>query len=211
MFTSPRQSAFDLYRQPVDAAVAAERIATSNFTKVATSWSPDGTAIAYQERGDIYILPLTPGSKAVPFVNSRAAESWAAFSPSGAWLAYGSDESGREEVYVRRFPDGRDRQQVSVDGGTNPVWNPDGSELFYRNGFKMMAVSVQNAATMTMSRPRALYERRFGRSQDDGFSVTPDGRYFIDLDDSVAEPPPTELVVVQHFASELSRLAPPAR
>ena len=64
---------------------------------------------------------------------------------------------------------------------------------------------------MVVARPQVLYERRFGRSNDDRFDVTPDGRYFIDLDDSVAEQPPTVVVLVQHFADELSRLVPSRR
>jgi hypothetical protein len=91
-----------------------------------------------------------------------------------------------------------------VGGGTNPVWKPDGTELFYRNGMRMMAVAIQDADTMKMARPELLYERRFGASLENRFDITPDGRYFIDLDDTV----PTELVVVQQFANELRRLAP---
>jgi serine/threonine protein kinase len=211
IFSSARRSAYDLYRQPIAGDSAATRIVTNEFTKLATSWSPDGAAIAYQEEGDIQILRFEPGSKSTAFLPSRARERSAAFSPNGAWLAYVSDESGRDEVYVRRFPDAGGRRAVSTDGGTSPVWNPDGSELFYRNGPRMMAVAVQDLRTMAVARPRLLYERRFGRSNDDHFSVTPDGRYFIDLDDAVAEPPPTELVIVQHFADELRRLAPPER
>ena len=211
VFTSPRQSAFDLYRQAVDGGAAAERIVTSEFAKIPTSWSPDGTTIAYQEQGDIFTVRLAPAAKATPFVNSRARERDAAFSPSGAWLAYVSDESGQDEVYVRRFPDAGARRQISVDGGSNPVWNPDGTEIFYRNGLRMMAVSIQDARNMVVARPQMLYQRHFGSSLRIGFDVTPDGRYFIDLDDAVAEPPPTELVVVQHFANELRRLVPPRR
>ena len=100
---------------------------------------------------------------------------------------------------------------ISVDGGTNPVWNPDGTELFYRNGARMMSVAILDARNMVVARPVLLYQRRFGSSIDDRFDVTPDGHYFIDLDDSVAEPPPTEIVLVQNFAAELKRLAPPNR
>jgi hypothetical protein len=208
IFSSPRQSVFDLYRQPVDGGAPAERIASTDSTKIPTSWSPDGQTIAYQEQGNIFVLRLAPGSAPTPFVHSRATEQSAEFSPDGAWLAYVSDESGRNEVYVRRFPDGADRRQVSVDGGTNPVWKPDGRELFYRDGPRMMAVAITDARDMTLARPQVLYERRFGAWGDNRFDVTPDGRYFLDLDDAVAEPPPTELVVVQQFASELRRLAP---
>ncbi len=123
IFTSARQSAFDLYRQPVDGG-AAERIVASEFAKVPESWSPDGTMVVYQEQSDIFIQRLAPGAKPTSFVNSRATERHAAFDPSGTWLAYVSDESGRDEVYVRRIPDGGARRQVSADGGTNPILEP---------------------------------------------------------------------------------------
>ena len=144
-------------------------------------------------------------------MNSRAREGHAAFSPAGDWLAYESDESGRNEVYVRRLSGVGGHRPISVDGGTNPVWNPDGTELFYRNGARMMSVAILDARNMVVARPVLLYQRRFGSSIDDRFDVTPDGHYFIDLDDSVAEPPPTEIVLVQNFAAELKRLAPPNR
>jgi len=75
----------------------------------------------------------------------------------------------------------------------------------------MMAVAIQDARSMVVGRPQLLYERRFGRSLDDRFDVTPDGRTFIDLDHAVAEPPPTKIVLVQNFANELRRRVPPGR
>jgi serine/threonine-protein kinase len=211
IFASSRRSVWDLYRQSVDGGGVAERVVASESVKLPSSWSPDGTTVAYDERGDIFTVDVNPAAKATPFVNSRARERSAAFSPSGQWLAYASDESGQDEIYARRFPGGGGRRPISVGGGTNPVWNPDGTELFYRNGFKMMAVAIRDARNMVVARPQMLYERRFGRTFTDAFAVTPDGRYFIDLDDAVAEPPPTEVVVVQHFADELRRVVLPAR
>jgi TolB protein len=94
IFTSPRPSAFDLYRQPVEGGNA-ERIVSSEFTKFPDSWSPDGTTLAYTEQGDIFTVRLVAGATPTPFANSEARERSATFSPSGAWVAYVSDESGR--------------------------------------------------------------------------------------------------------------------
>ena len=99
-------------------------------------------------------------------------------------------------------------RQVSTGGGSYPVWNPNGTELFYRNGDTMMAVPVETEGDLVLGRPTVLFERHYPPG-DATFAVTPDGQRFIDLDDSVAEPAPTHLVLVQNFGEELKRLAPP--
>ena len=212
MFTSPRQSAYDLYQQPVDGggpnrANRHQRVHQGRHFVVA--------------RRDDGRLPgagrhLRPAGR-----SGREAHALREFQSQGAKRRLFS-ERRMGGLRLRRERPGRSVRatvsrgrgppaQVSVDGGTNPVWNPDGTELFYRNGPRMMAAAIQDARNMVVARPQVLYERRFGGSLDDRFDVTPDGRYFIDLDDAVAEPPPTEVVLVQHFADELRRLAPPGR
>jgi hypothetical protein len=99
-------------------------------------------------------------------------------------------------------------RQVSTEGGSFPVWNPNGKELFYRGGDKMMAIAVETEGELVLKRATVLYERRYARTLHSRFAVTPDGQRFIDLDDCVAEPAPTHLVLVQNFGEELKRLAP---
>jgi serine/threonine-protein kinase len=154
------------------------------------------------------MLSLSGDREAEPFLNGRANEMWPAFSPNGRWIAYQSDETGEFEIYIRRFPGGGGMRQVSTGGGAYPVWNPNGKELFYRSGDKMMALAVETEGDLVLGRPTVLFERPYPPGFST-FAVTPDGRRFIDLDDSVAEAAPTHLVLVQNFGEELKRLAPP--
>jgi serine/threonine-protein kinase len=211
-FTSPRAGAFNLYKESVDGVGEAERLTRSDHTQFPASWSPDGAVIAFQEYGvgsnDIWMLYLSGDREPKPFLNGRANEMSPAFSPAGNWVAYQSDETGRFEIYLRRFPGGGQMRQVSTGGGSDPVWNQNGKELFYRNGDTIMAVAVETEGDLILRRPTTLFERHYRRTFFSTFAVTPDGRRFIDLDDSVAEPAPTHLVLVQNFGEELKHLAP---
>jgi len=212
--SSARASAYNLYKLAADGGGQAERLAKSDYTQVPTSWSPYGSVLAFHELrvetgADVFLLSLSGDREPKPFLNGRPNEMFAAFSPSGTWIAYQSDETGRFEIYLRRYPDGGSLRQVSTDGGTYAVWNPNGRELFYRSNDKIMSVAVETEGDLALGRPAVLYEKRYGRSAFSTFAVTPDGQRFIDLDDSVAEPAPTYLVLVQNFGEELKRLAPP--
>ena len=78
------------------------------------------------------------------------------FSPDGHWLAYVSDESGRSETYVQPYPGRGGQRLISTDGGTEPVWNRNGRELFYRSGNKMMAVDITTQPSFAQASPEAL-------------------------------------------------------
>lgn len=119
-----------------------------------------------------------------------------------------SDESGEFEIYLRRFPGAGDKRQVSTGGGTTPVWSRRGRELFFRNGDQIIAVAVKAEKELVLGRPTVLFERPFTPTLFANFDVTADGQRFVDLDDSVAEPPPTHLVLVRNFDEELKRLVP---
>ena len=84
-----------------------------------------------------------------PFAVSKSAEAEARFSPDSKWVAYSSTETGRRQVFVRPFPTGDVRVQVSVDGGEQPVWSPDGHSLYYSDGLGSMLVRAGIALTQT--------------------------------------------------------------
>jgi serine/threonine-protein kinase len=212
-FASARGGAWGLYKQALDTGAKEELLTTSEYMQVATSWSPDGAVLLFDKYGvetgaDVWMLSLSSDLTPEPLINGRANENWAAFSPNGKWIAYQSDETGRFEVYLRPFPTGGEIRQVSSGGGDHPTWNPNGEELFYASGDKMTAVTVNIEGDLVVGRPSVLFERR-RNPELPNFAVTPDGQRFIFIDDSVAEPAPTHLVLVQNFGEELKRLAPP--
>jgi serine/threonine-protein kinase len=125
----------------------AEPVATFSFESGALPTSLARDVLLVQDRFtqssgmDIASIPLT-GGKPAPVVNSAFDEAGAVLSPDGKLLAYVSNESGRNEVYLRSFAGQGQRVQVSTAGGTEPVWSPKGDELFFRNGRDLVAIST---------------------------------------------------------------------
>src|SRR5262249_4706537 len=111
----------------------------SELPKVPMSWSPDGKLLVFwindpKTRGDIWTVPVQGDHKPVPLLQTAANESLAQVSPDGKWMAYQSDETGTNQVYVRPFPEGSgNKSQVSAEGAaaTWPRWRGDGKELFF--------------------------------------------------------------------------------
>ena len=99
--------------------------------------------------------------KAQPFLRTPFIEGGATFSPDGRWLAYVSNESGRPEIYVQPYPGPGGKWQISMDGGTEPVWARNGRELFYRSGNKMMAVETTTQPSFSAGKPRMLFEGQY--------------------------------------------------
>ena len=81
------------------------------------------------------------------------------FHPSGKWIAFASDDSGRDEVYLLRWPSADGKVPISSRGGTSPVWSRDGREIFYREDTRMMAVKF-NTDTGVLSSPEVLFDLR---------------------------------------------------
>jgi Tol biopolymer transport system component len=135
-----RTSGYNLYWVAADGTGTVERLTTSAIGHMATSITPDGTRmVGFENRraegSDIVLIPLTSPSKAEPLVQAQFGGAFPEVSPDGRYIAYQSAESGRQEVYVRPFPQAdRGRWQVSREGGTNPAWARNGREVFYLDG-----------------------------------------------------------------------------
>ena len=133
-------------------------------------------------------------------------------SPDDRWLAYVSNESGREEIYVSAFPGPGGKLKISTQGGTEPMWSRDSRELFYRNGEKMMAVAISREPELAPGKPTLLFEGGYETGlSDDGlpgsnYDVTPDGRFvMIRTEES---PAPRQINIVLNWFEELKRLVP---
>ena len=126
----------------------------------------------------------------------------AALSPNGRWFAYVSTESGRDEVYVRAFPDAGSPWTISADGGAGPVWARNGRELFYRSGDRMMAVTVTSDATFSASKPRMLFTARKPPHTFRFYDVTPDGEFLM-IEPGESDTPATQINVVLNWLQEV--------
>jgi eukaryotic-like serine/threonine-protein kinase len=176
------------------------------------SVAPDGDTLAFMRQNaqtsrDVYVLSLAGRSGPRPVVNTSAFEGGAQFSPNGHWMAYASDESGQMQVYVRPFPGPDRRWPVSTQGGTQPSWNRNGKEIFYRIGNKMMVVDVSGSVDVTLSQPRQLFEQRyvFQNISLANYDVSPDGQRFVMVKDETGS---GRLNVVLNWTEELKRLVP---
>ena len=122
-----------------------------------------------------------------------------------------SNESGRFEIYVQPYPGPGGKWQVSTEGGTEPVWNPNGRELFYRSGDKMMAVDVTTQPSFSVGKPRMLFEGQFepAPATFPNYDVSSDGQRFLMLKPSEqAASAPTQINVVLNWFEELKQKVP---
>jgi Tol biopolymer transport system component len=172
-----------LVRVPADGSGRPEPLVTDALhpgAKVATSWSSDGRLLAFQNGQDIVVRDAD--GKMHDAVATTAYEREGRFAPDSRWMAYRSNETGRDEVYVQSYPPGKGKWQISNDGGAQPVWGPDGRELFYKNGNRMMVVNVEAGDTFTAGTPRVLFEMPFAERQTGDpsrFTVSPDAKRFL--------------------------------
>jgi hypothetical protein len=149
-----------LFCQPSDRSSSAEELTSSKLSvnNVPNSWSPGGQELSLTEdraTRKIWILPLKDRKPRL-FDESPLCEPAPRFSPYGHWIADDSNESGQFEIYIRPYLGGK--SQVSTEGGTEPVWNPKGRELFYPNGPSMMAVDFTAQPTFCAGKPRMVFE-----------------------------------------------------
>jgi Tol biopolymer transport system component len=193
------------------------------------SWTPDGKEFAFvhAELGssafsyDIYVAAVDSPIKTRPLLNSRFNESYPEFSRDGRWLAFCSNETGHDEVYVQPYPGPGKRVQISIGGGQEPAWSRDGKELFYRhfNGKTQSMTSVRFTASDTEFKPEQPVELfawnfpfgAFARVYD----VAPDGRFL--AMQRIPDPSreweqrifPSAIRIVLNWTEELQRLVKP--
>jgi len=151
-------------------------------------------------------------SEAKPLFDTEHDYAYPNFSPDGQWLAYTSSESGRDEVWAISFPDRERRIPISNDGGLAPRWSPDGREIYYRAGHRLMVVEVTRGPELILGKPHPLFEVGFDSGGPlRGYDITPDGERFIFKTPPETDPdtpPVRQLQVVLNWFDELERLAP---
>jgi len=184
--SSPDAGPFKIFRKPADGTGAAEPLTTGDEPDFLTDVSHNGSTLLYAQLdadANVNILTLALEEDGQPelFLQTPFIDTYARFSPDGRWIAYRSDESGRNEIYVRPFKHGGGKWQVSTDGGSFPCWSSDGTELFYRNGKALMVVAVTTeGSTFQPGTPTLLFELESGgASLYWPYDVAPDGKRFV--------------------------------
>lgn len=213
-FASDRDGVFSLYSTFVDGSAPPERITRAEHPQFPTSVSPDGRFLAYTELDpvtgfDVFVLPLDGGRRARAFLQTKYEEGGAVFSPDGRFLAYTSDESGAEQIYVRRFPGPEGRWQISTSSGTEPVWSRDGRDLYFRSGDALLTSEIRTEPDFEAGKPTLLFEAPFdsaGALYAD-YDVGPNGESFVMIR-SEKETTATRIRVVENFLRELSERVP---
>jgi Tol biopolymer transport system component len=190
-FSSRRNGRFGLYIKLADNSRAEAQVLDSELPVVPMSWS--GDRLVYwtsdpRTAGDVWAVQPTGDTKPSPVLQTRSDERNPQVSPDGRWIAYSSNETGRSEVYIRPFPEGDGRIQVSVNGGVFPRWRRDGRELYFMSLVSLGAVMASEirvtGAAVQREVPRALFQSVFvGNSHTGGqshpYAVSADGQRFL--------------------------------
>ena len=207
-FTS--RAGLDLHVQGEGGDAHLEPLVSDQSVKVLNDWSARSHAIIYTRHDaatklDLWHVPLAGGGPR-PLLNSTFNEAQARISPDGRWLAYVTDSTGTQEVYVRRYPELDAPRQVSTGGGGQPQWRPDQRELFYLSPDRsLMAVTVTDTGTISsFGAPRRLFRTSIAEGPSaarDSYAVMPDGRSFlIDARRALTTEP---ITVMLHWAAGL--------
>jgi serine/threonine-protein kinase len=227
IFMSNRAGMPNLYAQAADGTATVDRLTTSANSQWPTSITPDGRHVVGFEAGprttgDVVVFPLTsPASRPGSGVNASLLEALVEtrfkgahpdISPNGRYVAYRSSESGRNEVYVRPFPQvDSGSWQISTRGGTRPAWARSGRELFYVDeSMTLIGVPVRTSgSTFSIGSPAKVFDTQYAEPNPSRhYDVSADGQRFLMMKDNAAGDPSAtaaSMVVVLHWTEELKQ------
>jgi serine/threonine-protein kinase len=215
-YLSFKSGALGIYRVRPGQAEPADSLLASASLGYTGIWLPDGSGLVTSSnslrpgsRGDIALVQNEGRGPIVPLVASRFEDANPAVSPDGRWLAFTSDQSGRSEVYLRPLLGEGDQVQVSVGGGTEPVWNPRNvRELFYRagpgGGPDLAAATLAFTPTVTVTGRTTLFSvtGMANGAPHVNYDVSPDGQTFAMVGFNQA----ARIVIVQNLPAMIAKL-----
>jgi Tol biopolymer transport system component len=208
IFASSRRGPVNLYMKAVSGGGSEQLLFESPLYDIPWQWSDTGPFVFFTRSDpksgtDLWLSPTTGDGPPRPLTRTKFAENYPQLSRDGRWLAYTSDESGANEIYVQPFPSSGSQWQVSSAGGTEPRWRADGKELYYISASqKLMAVEVKTGAGFDGGTPAELFQMP-GRNAGEttGYAVSRDGRRF--LLDRVIEQTGAAITVVLDWQQRL--------
>ena len=185
MYVAAPKPANSLWWQAADGSGTAELVYQGTDAIREGVFTPDGKTVIYRmdtpdSNRDIYALPLAGDQTPVPLLTSIDDDKQPRVSPDGKWLAFVSNKSGREEVYVRPLAGAGARVAVSTSGGGEPLWAPDGTRLYYRSGAWLLAARVVTTPSFAVTARDTLFEGPYTTDPfHPNYDVTPDGKSFV--------------------------------
>ena len=198
--------------QPADGSSQGVRILSSRFPIFPASLSRDERQLVVGGLGssDVMVIDLDKGGELRSLIAARPYAYGGWISPDGRYIAYGSNETGTLEIFVTTYPQIAGKWQVSVGGGTSPLWSPDGQELFYVSASgKLMAASIRTTPVFSSGSPRELFDvsqMSFPNSPVSNYDVSPDGKRFIMIQKTAEGVRETSFNYVQNWQMELDQL-----
>jgi serine/threonine-protein kinase len=196
---------WDIAVLDVEATRPPQTVAGGAVVQMEPSWSRDGRYIffsVYDGKSDIWFREANGGSAAQKFLATPANERLARLAPDGRHLAYVSDESGRNEIYVREFPSGQKKQLVSVNGGFDPKWSPQGVVLVFVANDTLMAAPVERTPAFGTGVPKALFTAASIGAAWIDYDVATDARRFVVV--RTLKAPERRAVVVENWPARVA-------
>jgi serine/threonine-protein kinase len=214
-YTSFKTGTFGLYRARPGSDAPADSLLVSDSIGFTGYWLPDGSALVTVgqdlRRGsgaDIALIRNGGRGPVEPLVATPYQTRYPALSPDGRWVAFVSDHSGSEEVYVRPLAASGEEVQVSAQGGSEPVWGPDGRELFYKGSsagrVELVRVELRTTPELEVVSRQALFtiDDIAGSAPHGNYDISPDGTTFV----MVRRSPATRIIVLQNLPGLVARL-----
>jgi len=207
VFATSRGESFDVFRRPVDLSRPEEVYLDVAHNLRSGDWSRQGVLVIREEipgKGmDLRTIAEIGETTMAPLLDGDDDELAPIVSADGEWLAYVSNYSGTDEVYVTSFPEPGGRLQISIKGGTSPTWSPDGSTIYYFEGTKMIAVSIETEPRFRVTDRRVLFEGDYVRYRwSRQYDIDPDGKRFI----LIKNPTRGNIEVVTNWFEEVRNL-----
>jgi serine/threonine-protein kinase len=175
-------------------------------------WTLDGRHLLFVRSGgfgigyDILIMDMENQNQVSEFIVTKYSERNPRLSPDNRWVAYQSTESGRPEVYVTKFPEKGGRWLVSSNGGTEPIWSPDGEKIYYRWRNNLMVVDILTENGFKAGKPKILFTGKFRRDPYGVYyDIHPDGDRFVMVKEAEIDTTENRIRIIQNFDKEVER------
>jgi serine/threonine-protein kinase len=215
--TSTKGLDFDIFWKGINEDGGGQPLVEAAGIQIPRSWSPDGRRLLYEQHTldtgkDLWVLTL--GEEPEAFLTSSANERAGVFSPDGNFVAYVSDTTDADQVYVRPYPGPGRARRITTDGGLEPLWAADGLELFYRSrdlkDMISISIDISEGEAIELGEPKVLFSGDYESYMMGGpsYSVSNDGQQFLMLESAEQSNAGTQFQVIVNWFDELERLLP---